>query len=359
MGISLLLLYTAVFDAISFNKADTPNFVAASETLFHLDHELADTQSRITKPVYLLFPGLLHVAMDVPITWGMRVQNGFMFLALIYFLVQTLAVLHFDLKEQLLGLWIYLSYQVFAYTSTMLISDIAGHFFAFCTLYLYFKSPFCSWKKSWSLAWVLSLGLLSKESAGVALIPILIDTLIKNRKKVYLHNGVMVTLVGFIVIGVQFFLKYYYGTATVWENVGEEFEINKGFQGSWMQIWHTYDMQWCFIGIGAYTLWRKKNTPELRVWQYSFLLSLPFMFLWATVQDRTVFSIAPVLSIVLLLGLRTFKTSWLQWRLPVLFGVLNVLVVALIYHFSIQNLLPAYYLLGMVLMIIAYRKEGR
>ena len=78
------VIYIYLFDFLRYNIADTHNFVNAAKILFG-NNDLIDSQSRITKPIILVIPGLLNYLFNVSIETIMLLQNIFLFIGTGYF----------------------------------------------------------------------------------------------------------------------------------------------------------------------------------------------------------------------------------------------------------------------------------
>jgi len=346
-GLFFCVIYLFLFEFLRYNEADTPNFVNAAKMLLGQDN-LVETQSRITKPVVLVLPGLINKL------WGFKVESIMLFQNIVFVILtaiyfgKLLQALDFDLKKQQLGIFMLFTVQAIAVHSLELINDIAGIFFSVFITYLYFKS--LQQKKKhlyFYLLFSLSIviGILSKESAGMALIIIVPHLLLNESKRTKYHFSISILFSGVLILLVQTVISIYFETHDAFSNVIEEFKINNGFNIRWAQIPHSFDVYWIFIILGTISLIKKrKKNHTANSWLLSGLATIPFLLLWATVQDRTIAVAAPLFIVYILFFVDQYKNKLALYILIIIAGIGNIISTYLIYKHNFNNVLEVYYL---------------
>jgi hypothetical protein len=339
------ILYLFLFNFIRYNEADTHNFVNAAKMLFG-DTSVSETQSRITKPVVLIVPGALHYFFGITIEKVMLLQNIIFFLLTGVLFGQLLSLLGFNEKVQYIAIFVLFTIQPIAVHAFELINDIAGFFFSIFILYLYFlyrKSDNISISKYIVLTLVIIAGILSKESSGLAVLIIGAETLVKFSKRRFISNGIMFVVSATSVFLVQWVIKTHFQTQDVLTNVVEEFQLNDGLFIRPEQIIHSFDAYWLFIGLGVLLLLKYLKTYEhAKTLLLAGVITLPFLFLWSTVQDRTIAVAAPLFVVYILFAIEKFPLQKVFVSLIITAGILNILVTYLIYKHNIENLLEFY-----------------
>ena len=361
ISLSFCIVYFFMFDFIRYNQADTINFVNATKILFG-NTDVIDTQSRITKPVVLLLPGILNYIFSVKIEAVMLWQNILLFISSGVLLGKLISAFGFSNKLQYLGVFIFFTIQPIAVHSLELINDIAGYFFSILILHLYFlwrKQAQISIKQYIILTTIIILGILSKESAGLAVLVIIADSFINFSSSRLIRNSILLFVSVFIILIVQWFIKMHYQTNNIINNVIEEFYVNDGYSIKFEQIIHSFDVYWLFIVTGTFYLIKNiKNYSYSKLLLLAGIITIPVLFLWATVQDRTIAVIAPLFVIYILYAVEKLRFDRLFYILILIAGISNITISFLIYKYDINGLLK-YYLMGYFALLIVsiYFKE--
>jgi len=358
------VVYFTMFRFIRYNVADTPNFINAAKILFGAKN-LVDTQSRITKPFVLLFPGFLNFFFNVSITKVMLIQNTIFFCLSGIFFAKLLKVFELNTKKQFLGVFILYTIQPIAIHGFELINDIAGLFFSIFILYLYFnykKKNELGFRNLLLISLSLSSGILSKESSGLAAIVIIVDSFLDYNKLRFVKISLTVAFSMIIVFLVQWTITRKFGVQNVVENIVEKYTINDSYIFKIEQIIHSFDMYWCYIVYGIYVTFMSKNLKYVnKLIFYSSLIIIPFLFVWPSVQDRTIAVAAPIFIITILCGLSEIRNTFLNSYLLFIAGFINILGSFLIYRFQIKHLLVLYYSSFCVVfgyfLILEYKKR--
>lgn len=347
LSCSLAIVYFFVFDSIRFNQADTPNFINATKILFGADG-FVDHQSRITKPFVLLLPGVLNSLFSVSITTTMLVQNIIFFCFGGVLFAKLLELFHFNLRSQLLGVFLLYTIQPIVVHSFELINDISGYFFTILCLYYYFYSKAkdtISIYQYLLLALFLTAGILSKESVGIAAIIIFVDSIIDFKKERFFKNSIVLVLVAILVLVVQLLITSYYSYPSNVSNVLEKINTPNSFIFKIEQVIHSFDVYWLYIVLGIWICVKQIKTNALyRLLAISSIVCFPFLFLWPSVQDRTISIIAPLFVVLILVVIDSFKNKNLQFLLLICAGICNILFSYIMYKYSIQGILSIYYL---------------
>ena len=351
------VIYLFLFEFIRYNDADTINFVNAAKILFG-NSDVIDTQSRITKPVILLLPGLLNKLYSIDIKAVMLWQNIILFIFSGVFLSKLISVFGFEKNLQYLGVFIFFTIQPIAVHSLELINDIAGYFFSILIMYLYFlwrKQKNISIKQYIILSILIVLGILSKESAGLAVLVIIADSIVSFSLYRFIKNSMMLLISGFIIYIIQWFIKIHFTTTDLLYNIVEEFYLNDGYYIKIEQIVHSFDAYWLFIGLGILSLIKNIQHNNSKLLLFAILITVPTLFIWSTVQDRTIAIIAPLFILSILFAINKLNRNKIYYLLVIITGVLNITITFLIYKYNISNLLKYYlFAYSIVFILILY-----
>ncbi len=354
ISVGFCILYFFMFSFIRYNQADTINFVNATKVLFG-NHNVVDTQSRITKPAILLLPGVLNYVFNVKIETFMLLQNILLFISSGVLMSKLVSVFEFGKNLQYLSVFIFFTIQPIAVHSLELINDIAGYFFSILIMHLYFlgqKQSQISVKQYIILSLLIILGVLSKESAGLAVLVIIADSLVNFSSSKFIKNFILLFVSVILIYTVQWLITANYKTNNILNNIVEEFIIDNGFSIKFEQIVHSFDTYWLFIGVGIFHLIKNiKTYTYSKLLLFSGIIVTPMLFLWATVQDRTISVITPLFIIYILYGLKNINLNKLFYLLIITAGILNIVLTYLIYKYNISNLLR-YYLSGYTVVFV-------
>lgn len=340
------VIYIYLFDFLRYNIADTHNFVNAAKILFG-NNDLIDSQSRITKPIILVIPGLLNYLFNVSIETIMLLQNIFLFIGTGYFFNLYLKNLNYSIFERTIAVYMLFTIQPIAVHSFELITDIAGLFFTVLILYLYTYSHYkYNSVKTLLLIVTISAGILSKESCGLAVIIIVADSIVNRNKKLIINNIITLGISGCIILLSQLYISSHFYTHTAIYNVIEEFKNNNGYYVNFQQILHSFDMYWALFIVSCIYMLYRLHTYKLYI--ASMLLTIPALFIWATVQDRTIAVAAPLFIVIFIEYIHNSTVSRFLKILILIFGFGNIVCSYLIYALAIAGILPIYYCLGFV-----------
>ena len=130
IGILISISSFFLFDFLRWEEYDMRSFIDGSKLLFG-DETALNLQSRITKPLPLILPGLLHLFLNFDIKQTILFQNCIL---LLISLITILKIETYYKSNNLMPL-IVLS-GPFAIFALFIQSDIWGWFFQFLTLYI-------------------------------------------------------------------------------------------------------------------------------------------------------------------------------------------------------------------------------
>ncbi|MDA3882382.1 MAG: hypothetical protein PF481_03790 [Bacteroidales bacterium] len=346
-------IYIVLFDFLRFNETDTPNFINAAKILFGAEG-IIDNQSRITKPFVLLLPGLLHTYLEIPITGTMLVQNILFFIGTGIYTSKLLQLWNYSFSYQLLGAFILYTIQPIAVFSFILINDIAGYFFTTIALYYYFYS----FSKSLgiiqyiTLAGICLAGILSKESSALAMVIIALHTILYNKKNIIHITYMFAGIIG-IYTAIQFFISHTFGYVSSIQNLAQKHTGQEDYVFKVEQLIHSFDIYWLYILGGIIYIFTNKQKYIFYAW--ASLCALPFLFLWPSVQDRTIAVATPIFIWVIILFLQKSNTH--QKLLLLCGGIGNITCSYLIYKHQAQSLLPVFYSIFLLLFLLLYRQK--
>ncbi len=345
------IIFFNLFGFLRFNEADTPNFINAARILFGAT-DLIDCQSRITKPFVLLFPGFLYTYFGISITVTMLIQNLIFFVGTGFFTAKILQYWGFDFTLQLLGVFIIYTVQPLAVLSFMLINDIAGYFFTTFLLYYYLQTKVQTLEQCVVFSLIGIVGVLSKESSALALIVVLLYMLMYHSKQ-WIRLVVTYAAITIAYMGVQWYIQHTFGYVSSIENLTQKYEEPEGYIFKIQQLIHSFDVYWIYIIVGVLYIILRKSPYSFFVW--ATIVSIPFLFLWPSVQDRTIAVAAPIFVWVIISFLQ--QSTWLHKGLLIVGGISNIVCTYIIYAYKTSNVLPVYYTIFFVLFALLYKEK--
>src|SRR5690554_1021373 len=332
-------IYIILFDFLRFNETDTPNFINAAKILFGTEG-IVDNQSRITKPFVLVLPGLFETYLKIPITKTMFIQNILFFIGTGIYTAKILQLWNYSFSYQLFSIFILYTIQPIAVFSFILINDIAGYFFTTIALYYYFYS----FSKSFGIVQYISLagiclaGILSKESSALAMVIIILHSLLYNKKNILQITYMIVSITG-IYIAIQFLISYNFGYVSSIHNLSQKYTGEENYMFKIEQLIHSFDIYWLYILGGIFFI--LKNKQKYIFYVLASLCVFPLLFIWPSVQDRTIAVATPIFIWIIILFLQ--KSNTYQKALLLCGGAGNIICSYLIYKCQTQNLLPIFY----------------
>ena len=122
------IIYWFLFDFLRWIQFDTPNFVGGARLLFGLEGGF-DLQARITKPLVLIFPGLIELVSGIHPNYSFLFQNIICYHfcgILIYKVIEHISNSKY---QAYLGMLAYITCQPFAIFSLFILSDSVGLLF--------------------------------------------------------------------------------------------------------------------------------------------------------------------------------------------------------------------------------------
>ncbi|MFO7868113.1 MAG: hypothetical protein R6U95_02305 [Bacteroidales bacterium] len=346
-------IYVVLFDFLRFNETDTPNFINAAKILFGAEG-IIDNQSRITKPFVLILPGLLHTYLGISITGTMFVQNILFFIGTGIYTSKLLQLWNYSFTYQLLGVFILYTIQPIAVFSFILINDIAGYFFITIALYYYFYSfsKTIGIVQYITLAGICLAGILSKESSALAMVIIALHTILYNKKNIAHMAYLFVSIIG-IYTATQFFISHTFGYVSSIQNLTKKYTGQDGYVFKIEQLIHSFDIYWLYIACGVMYIFTRQKKNIFYVW--SVLFTIPFLFLWPLVQDRTIAVASPIFMWVIISFIQKSNTH--QKLLLLCGGIGNIVCSYMIYKYQAQNILPIFYSVFTLLFLFMYKQK--
>lgn len=354
------IIYWVLFDFLRWEQYDTPSFIGGARLLFGLEGGF-DFQSRLTKPLVLILPGMTELLTGLNPKYTFLIQNIVCFYLCGIFMYKISQIIFKNDKLAYIGMLAYITCQPFAIFSIMVLSDVVGWLFGILGIYLtlkYFQKSFITLKQLTLISILIGLGCLAKESAIIGLIflfcYILLNKFLFNKKVKLL----IVSLLGFIVpIAISFLLVDYFYNDSILKRISEAYDSTKqdDFELSNIkQLFRVIDMYWFLFLIGLIRVFkilkRQFNNYKLKSVLLTGLITLMLIPVWPYFIDRILFLSAPVLIIVVVLGICEFKQF--GFALVLIGGFLNIFISFLIYRYQVQGSIAIGIIIFLAIMTI-------
>lgn len=168
----LVIVYWFLFDFLRWELFDTPSFIGGARLMFGLEGGF-DFQSRLTKPLVLVIPGMMELFTGLHPKYAFLFQNVICFYLCGIYVYKINQIIFKDDNKAFLGMLAYCTCQPFAIFSLFILSDVVGWFFGILGIYLtlkYFSRTNIKPGTTLLLGMLIGLGCLAKESAVIGLI---------------------------------------------------------------------------------------------------------------------------------------------------------------------------------------------
>lgn len=360
------IVYWYAFNFLRLVEFDTPSFIGASRLMFHID-EGYNFQSRLGKPLVLIFPGLLELVFNINAKYGFLIQNILAHYALGFVIYKIVFHVTANDKLALLGSIAYATCNPFAVYSLFYLVDTVGWLLGSYTIYITLKNlhnKALEFKPVILIAAFASLGMLCKESAIVGLV-FLLTTIFFCKQSFF--TRVKFILIAFFVWLVPFLAsnlitEYMYGVS-IFSRMVEQLN-NHGFvyynRTNFQQLFRVFDVYWFLatLGIALNIKEFKQNSIYLILFVSSFLCLL-LMPIYPFIVDRILFMIAPLLVVFIVLGANFFRKQK-AWVI-LIGGIINVVATYVIYKYNLSGILLKLYLLYIIflLLVILFQQTKR
>ena len=364
-GLFLALVYTCLFDFLRSEQYDSASYISGTKLLFGIEGGL-DVQARISKPLALLFPGLIYTFFGVNIEVGYFIQNLFLFISLVYLVYASYNQLYANRQFARQNVWVYYSLPPFAIFSLFVLTDITGWFFIMLTIFAfgYYKNRMLSGKHYFILGLIVGVGALFKESAlagGVfASVSILFfsESMFEKISRMILFSISLLSclLLGFLIT------EYYSGQSLLARQSGlfENYGLSRLYSFSNLpQLYRVFDLFWIPICIGLYKKARRGFSSIDKTMLFSgilILIAIPLAHADA-IHDRILMMSAPFFLYFLPFG--TFTRRQQTEMLLISFAVLNISTAFIIYRFNTSSVLLLNFLFGLFFYSLLYFKDKK
>jgi len=341
------VFYWCLFDFLRYDMFDSPSFVGAARQIFGLEGGY-NFQSRLSKPIVLIFPGAFEYLTSINAQWGFIIQTivayfgcGFLVKRIIFKITQR-----HDLAFY--AMLIFVFSQVFAIFSLMILVDAPGWFYSLMiidiTITKVRNGKMSIW--TWSLLSSLSaVGLLVKESVIFSFLFLLFYQFYANEKLKTKLLGTITSVSAFVfVFGItQFFTNILFHDSIIIRLTSQQEQVGFIYYNAenLMQLFRVFDFYWLlvFIGVFVFVTHRTKHPAknEIYAFTWAMLFSVLLIPIYPFIVDRILFMIAPTLVVFATYSEHVFKKLFL----PVILtgGILNIGITWLIYKYNFSDLL--------------------
>ena len=352
-GVLISISSFFLFDFLRWEEYDMRSFIEGTKLLFG-DETALNLQSRITKPLPLILPGLLHLLLDIDIKQTILFQNCIL---LLISLIIILKIETYYKSNNLMPL-IVLS-GPFAIFALFIQSDIWGWFFQFLTLYIIIdqhrKKVLFQTKSLIFIQSIFIVALLAKESIIINIIYYIIllllnlKTLINNKLKALTISFTSIT----ITILFQYIIQSKFNTNAIDRSlVANDNFTQFNFSIDYLkQLYRTIDGFWLVMITSIIICLKQYIKYKLvlasLISAFVFLIVAPFFKFY--IQDRILFMLIPILIPVFMLGTKNIPKA-VFW----IIGILNIATAYLIYKHDF-NILYVNFIISLIICIYIFR----
>jgi hypothetical protein len=329
------------------------SFIEGSKLLFG-DETALNLQSRITKPLPLILPGLLHLLLEIDIKHTILFQNCIL---LLISLIIILKIETYYKSDNLMPL-IVLS-GPFAIFALFIQSDIWGWFFQFLTVYVIIdqhrKEVLFQTKSLIFIQSIFIVAFLAKESILINIIYYIIllllnlKTLVNNKLKALTVTFTSIT----ITVLFQYIIQSKFNTNAIDRSlVANDNFTQFNFSIDYLkQLYRTIDGFWLVMIPSIIICLRQYIKYKLvlasLISALVFLIFAPFFKFY--IQDRILFMLIPILIPVFMLGTKSIPKA-VFWTI----GILNIVTAYLIYKHDF-NILYINFIISLIICIYVFR----
>lgn len=343
----LALLYWQLFDFLRWDMFDSPSFVGAARQMFGLEGGY-NFQSRLSKPLALVVPGLLEYVTGLEAQYGFIIQSTLSYFGCALLIKGIVFKLTNRYDLSLYAMYIYIFCQPFAIFSLMILTDAPGWFVGLYIIYAAVNKAKNNHMNSvgWAgLALISAIGLLVKESVVFSFIFLIVYQFLMT-------DGLRQKLINLTISGLAFtmtFILTQWFTHLLFDDsiLGRLFAQQErvGFvyysKSNIGQLFRVIDYYWLLVLVGVAS-WRLSIRQyalkkELIALSFATLLSIALMPLYPFIVDRILFMVAPSLVVFSVLSYVYLK----KFLFPLIFfgGILNIGTAWFIYRYDTNGLL--------------------
>ena len=341
-------------------QTDTSSYVTAVKIL--LGESAADDRLfRLSKPLTLLLPALLHRLLGISIEYGFFFQQLLAYLGSALILYQILFHLLNNRQAAYNGMLAYLLCQPIPVYGLAMLTDGLGWFWAILGIVLvlrFIDKPTYKINELCLLGIFLGLGFFIKESiiaTGIFLFYyILLHQSYTWKQKIIAYSLIGSTFLGTLILGNLATYFLFHESIYQWMVFGHNDPPNFNLKGFITQAYRTLDVYWLLVAIGLLLYSQQKQ--QQRVTQAMLLAALSCWILlpltWPYLYDRILFLNAPFLMFWVALGASYFGSR--ATVLIILGGSMNLLATYGIYKHQITGLIALTNLVFLGLLLITY-----
>ena len=365
----LIICYWFLFDFLRWIQYDSPSFIGGARLMFGLDGGY-DFQSRLTKPLALILPGLTEFLFKVSPAYIFFLQNIVLFYLCGFFIYKINKIIFKDEKIAFIGMLVYVTCQPFAIFSLFVMTDVCGWFFGILSIYLtlsVIQNRFFEEKKSLFIIGLMTgLGFLFKESSIIGLIFAFSYVIVNKTINKIRFRQIMYIMLGFIIpVLISFLLiENFFHDSVIKRIIYSHHSVaNDEYKFSNVkQIYRIVDEYWFLflIGIVSFVKNFKNINPVYKTFLLALLISFVLMPIWPYFNDRILFMTGPFILMFIISGVTKLK----QFALPIVVigGLINIMTAFIIYKYNPAGLLyfssAVYLILLSVFWWFLYKKDS-
>lgn len=340
-----IIAYWFAFDFLRWIEFDTPSYISGARYLFDIEGG-ANIQSRISKPLVLLFPGLIEKTLNIHPNYIFILQNIIAFYACGFLIYSIIKHIYKEKTIALSAMIMFTTCQVFAVFSLFIISDVIAWFFILLLIYMTLinSNKKNNLTQALLIGIIACIGVFSKENAIAGLVFFIFFILFSNKKLINKITLITTALLSFLILFIcgLLIMEKTLGTSIISRisDTRKYYDMVYYKFSDIGQFYRIFDVFWLIFIISLPQIFKQiyyhKNQIILASLS-TLIVTILLLPIHPFVSDRIFFTIVPFL--IILSGYGLIKVFTKTHLIVVIGGVLNVIVAWIIYSYNMKNLL--------------------
>jgi len=354
------LVYWYMFDFLRWDMYDSPSFMGGARMLFGLEGGF-DFQSRLSKPLVLVLPGLFEYLLGWDVAYIFIFQSTVSYYVSGYLMYQILILLFNDREKAFGGFLAYLMCQSVALFAFNILADMPGWMFGLLIIWRTLVAAKQKLIRANDIVFITLLsvaGLQVKESAIFGFIFFVFYLFLREKLSRRFLFQISLSGITFLLSfgAIQLFTWVCFDNSIL--NRILSVRSTYGFifydLNNLAQVFRIIDFYWVLLLLGLLALKQggleSSRKTEIRAFMLSLIISMLLMPVFPFIIDRIMFMVAPGLIVLIAHS----KNLVGKYYLPsiILGGIFNIGVTWLIYMHDIRGLLAMFGILYLVVIMI-------
>lgn len=354
------LIYWFMFDFLRWDMFDSPSFMGGARLLFGLEGGF-DFQSRLSKPMVLLIPGLFEYLFGWDVAYIFILQSTISYYVSGYLIYHILILLFNDREKALGGFLAYLMCQSVALFAFNILADMPGWMFGLLIIWRTLVAAEHNPIRAKDIVYITLIavtGLQVKESAAFGFIFFVFYLFFREKiSRRFLFHILLSGATFMVAFGaIQLFTWAWFNNS-----IFNRIVLMRDDQGfvfynlsNIAQVFRILDFYWVLFFLGLITLkpWNLNGSKkdEIKALTLSILASLLLIPVYPFIVDRIMFMVAPGLVVFIAQSKNLLGKYYLA--AIILGGIFNIAVTWLIYMYDIHGLFAEFGILYFLLILI-------